>query len=226
MVAGFICSLLVPALHGSTAPAPSMKESLWGMVIGGGLIYAIVRLGKLAFGRQKLKLPAGTRVVFTETAIVLPDKEIPFDGLFYRKSDAVKLEASRVELADRCYQGVTVRLTATQLEIGEDAMDPESVPFMEVFTDKLILPREAMGLGDVKFMAAIGAFLGWPAAIFSFFLSAVLGSVVGVALIASKRESWRNRVIPYGPYIAVAAAVWIFGGHRHWDEFWRSVSWR
>jgi leader peptidase (prepilin peptidase)/N-methyltransferase len=86
------------------------------------------------------------------------------------------------------------------------------VPYMEAVTDQLVLPREAMGLGDVKFMAAIGAFLGWSGVLFSLALSAVIGSFVGVALIVANKRNWSSRM-PYGPYIAVAAVIWIFGGY-------------
>jgi leader peptidase (prepilin peptidase)/N-methyltransferase len=84
---------------------------------------------------------------------------------------------------------------------------------MEVVTAEIILPREAMGLGDVKFMAAIGTFLGAKAVVFSLMLSSVIGSIVGVTLIVLKRQAWSSR-LPYGPYIAMASAIWIFGGKR------------
>jgi leader peptidase (prepilin peptidase)/N-methyltransferase len=103
-------------------------------------------------------------------------------------------------------------------EVGEDQFDPETVGYLEVVTAQITVPREAMGLGDVKFMAAIGAFLGWQATIFSLFLSSVLGSAVGLSLILLRRREWSGR-IPYGPYIAAAAVVWMFGGRQlveHW----------
>jgi leader peptidase (prepilin peptidase) / N-methyltransferase len=188
-----------------------MKRSFWGAIFGGGLVYAILRLGKLAFGRQKLELQAQTKVIFTETAVVLPEKEIPYEELFYRNSDAIKLSASKVELSDRCYREVDVRLTPVKLYIGEDVLVTDEVCYLEVVTDKVVLPREAMGLGDVKFMAAIGAFVGWQGVIFSLVVSSILGSIVGVTLIALRKQAWSSR-LPYGPYIAAAAAFWIFGG--------------
>lgn len=138
--------------------------------------------------------------------------------MFYRKSDTVQVEASTAELSDRCYRDVSVQLTPAKLKIGDEEMDPADVPYLEVLTKKLWLPREAMGLGDVKFMAAIGAFLGWQAVIFSLMASSIIGSVVGVTLIALGKKDASGR-LPYGPYIAISAAIWIFGGHAWWLSF-------
>jgi leader peptidase (prepilin peptidase)/N-methyltransferase len=213
MVVGFICSFFVPALHGETAVLESVKHSLYGMAVGAGLIYLILRAGKLLFGRQKLDFPAETRVVFTETALQMPDKEIPYEELFYRDTDVITLDARRVELADRCYWDVKVQLSPKRLQIGEDTFNPEAVPHLEAVSAGIVLPREAMGLGDVKFMGAIGAFLGWKATIFSLMVSSLIGSLVGITLIALRKQAWSSR-LPYGPYIAIAAAIWIFGGNR------------
>jgi leader peptidase (prepilin peptidase)/N-methyltransferase len=84
---------------------------------------------------------------------------------------------------------------------------------MEVTCSELVLPREAMGLGDVKFMAGIGAFLGWKGAIFSLMASSFIGSLVGVVLIVMRKREWSSRM-PYGPYIALAAVIWIFSGKK------------
>jgi leader peptidase (prepilin peptidase)/N-methyltransferase len=220
MAAGVLCSMAVPQLHGATSLGAALVQSLAGMAAGAGLVYAVVRLGKLAFGRERIELPPGARIVFTETSVVLPDREVPFEELFYRKSDVITLEAKTVELIDRGYRGVTVRLTPDKLSIGEDTFDPETIPQMEIVADRIELPREAMGFGDVKFMGAIGAFLGWPATVFSLFASAVLGAVVGLTLIALRHREWSSR-LPYGPYIAVAAVVWMFGGQRVVTWWWQ-----
>jgi leader peptidase (prepilin peptidase)/N-methyltransferase len=210
---GLLCSLAVPALHGEQTLWLSLKQSLWGAAIGGGVVYVVLRAGKLLFGRRKVELAPDTRVVFTETALVLPDEEVPFEDLFYRKTDFIALEAKTLELIDRCYKAVPVRLTPEKLIVGGETFNPEEVLHMEAVTDAMVLPREAMGLGDVKFMAAIGAFLGWEATVFSLMVSSIIGSVVGVSLIVLRKQEWSSK-LPYGPYIALAAAIWILGGNR------------
>jgi leader peptidase (prepilin peptidase)/N-methyltransferase len=210
-VAGFILSFLVPALHGQSSLAGALKESLFGAALGAGVFYLILRGGKLAFGRHRLSLPAETKIVFTETAVTLPDKSIPYEEVFSRQSDTITVRAHTVELVDRCYQDVVVRLSPSRLRIGDEELNPEDVPFLEATSAEIVLPREAMGLGDVKFMAAIGAFLGWKAVIFSLAVSSFIGAAVGITMVLTGRRALSSR-LPYGPYIALAAALWIFAG--------------
>jgi leader peptidase (prepilin peptidase)/N-methyltransferase len=144
--------------------------------------------------------------------VQLPEQgEIPYEELFYRKSDKVTLQAKTVELADICYFNTRVSLGPVELRIGDLILNPETVTRMEVVADELSLPREAMGFGDVKFMAAIGAFLGWKAVIFSLMISSMIGAAVGLTLIVLKKQEWSSR-LPYGPYIALAATIWMFAG--------------
>jgi leader peptidase (prepilin peptidase)/N-methyltransferase len=213
MAVGFAASFFLPSLHDADTLNVGMWRSFIGAIVGAGAIYAILRMGKLLFGRQRVKLPVETKIIFTDTSVHLPDKEIPYEELFYRESDVIVLHARTVELVDRGYKDVLVRLSPSALEIGEEKMNPDDVPCLEAVSTEIVLPREAMGLGDVKFMGAIGAFLGWQGVMFSLMLSSMIGAVVGVMLIAMRRREWSSRM-PYGPYIALAAAIWIFGGKR------------
>lgn len=176
------------------------------------------------FGRQKVQLQPSTRVTFTETGVVMPEQTIPYEDVFYRKSDTIVFDAETVELVDRCYKDVAVRLSPEKLRIGSEVLDPEQTPHMEVVTSRMVFPREAMGFGDVKFMAAIGAFLGWKAVVFTLMASSMIGAAVGILLIAVGKQAWSGR-LPYGPYLALAAMIWIFGGYRlvNWWLMMRGV---
>ncbi|MFO1475860.1 MAG: prepilin peptidase [Verrucomicrobiota bacterium] len=211
IVAGILISFALPVLHGESSPWHGGLQGLIGAAAGAGIVYLIVRAGKLMFGRQRVELGGEAHVVFGESSLHLPDREVPYEDLFYRRSDAIVLQARRLELPDRCYCDVPVRLTRDELKVGEDRFQPDQVAQLEAWTPEIVLPREAMGLGDVKFMAAIGAFLGWPAVLFSLTVSSLLGSAVGLLLILAGRREWSSRM-PYGPYIAAAAALWIFRG--------------
>ncbi|MGA8806595.1 MAG: A24 family peptidase, partial [Thermoanaerobaculia bacterium] len=76
---------------------------------------------------------------------------------------------------------------------------------------ELEIPREAMGRGDLKFLAAIGAFLGWRAVLFSVFAGSLLGSLVGLATLLVGQRVWSAK-IPFGPYLAFGALIWMFFG--------------
>jgi leader peptidase (prepilin peptidase)/N-methyltransferase len=71
---------------------------------------------------------------------------------------------------------------------------------------KLITGKEGMGYGDFKLLAALGAWLGWQALPTIILMSAVVGAVIGIALIVFRGRD-RQIPIPFGPYLA--AAGWI-----------------
>ncbi|MCF7849541.1 MAG: prepilin peptidase [Kiritimatiellales bacterium] len=83
---------------------------------------------------------------------------------------------------------------------------------------RLALKKDAMGFGDVKLMGALGAFLGLEAVIFIIFISSLLGSVIGMSFIAVGRKEWQSK-IPFGPYIALAAVIWLLGGNELWEAY-------
>jgi leader peptidase (prepilin peptidase)/N-methyltransferase len=211
MAVGFVASFFIPALHGASALNVGMRRGFIGAIVGAGTVYAVLRLGKWMFGRQRVKLPVETKIVFSETAVHLPDKTISYEDLFYRQSDVIVLHAHTVELVDRGYQDVQVRLSPSALEIGEEKLNPEEVPCLEAVSGEILLPREAMGLGDVKFMGAIGAFIGWEGVFFTLTVSSMIGAVYGASMVALKKQEWSGRLY-FGPFIALAAVIWIFAG--------------
>ncbi len=114
------------------------------------------------------------------------------------------------------------------------------VPFFVRQTASLLLRREAMGFGDVTLMAMIGAFLGWQAAVLTFFLAPFLGiahawwklvKYIG-KVVSGKKSSSADRELPFGPYLSMAAVALVFSWPWLWPywaknlfETLRVVSW-
>lgn len=88
---------------------------------------------------------------------------------------------------------------------------------------RVMLKKDAMGFGDVKLMGALGAFLGLESVIFITFISSLVGAVIGVTFIALGKRELQTR-IPFGPYIALAAIIWVLGGSGWWDAYAAWVS--
>ena len=69
--------------------------------------------------------------------------------------------------------------------------------------------QEGMGLGDVKLLAMLGAFLGAPAILPVIFLASIMGTLVGIPLMLIKRAG-RRLAIPFGPFLSGAALVYLY----------------
>ena len=78
----------------------------------------------------------------------------------------------------------------------------------------LAFKRNAMGFGDVKFLAPIGAFLGPIGVVYAFFAAALVGTIISVPMRLLKE----SREIPFGPYLAIGSLMVLYGGPRlhHW----------
>lgn len=78
---------------------------------------------------------------------------------------------------------------------------------------QLLTGKEGMGGGDIKLLAMMGAFLGWKSIPFIIFASSLIGSIIGVTImVIQKKDS--KLAIPFGPYLALGALLFIFFGRR------------
>jgi len=73
--------------------------------------------------------------------------------------------------------------------------------------------QEGMGGGDIKLLAMIGAFLGWQSIFVTLFVGSVIGSIIGVGLMLYERADTKL-AIPFGPFLAGGALVYLFWGDR------------
>lgn len=120
-------------------------------------------------------------------------------------------------------EGGVPRLVETLMAVAAGYLVGGGLVWATRILGTLAFGREAMGMGDVHLLAAIGAALGWQDAIAVFLIAPFLGLgfAAAVAIVSSRPlvrllggrfESARGRLreIPYGPHLALAAAVVVF----------------
>ncbi|RCW66397.1 prepilin peptidase [Saliterribacillus persicus] len=75
----------------------------------------------------------------------------------------------------------------------------------------IIISRGGMGAGDMKLIALLGIILGWQDVLLTFFLASLYGTVISIALLLTRKWD-RKKMIPFGPFIALAAlTIYFFG---------------
>lgn len=78
--------------------------------------------------------------------------------------------------------------------------------------------EEGLGMGDVKMLAMVGAFIGWKLALLSLMIASFAGTIVGVALIVTRRGTMKY-ALPFGTFLAIGAAVSATVGQRILDWY-------
>ncbi len=73
----------------------------------------------------------------------------------------------------------------------------------------LFTKRDGMGMGDIKLLAMIGAFLGYQSLLYIVFASSLTGSIVGIAAMIKQGKGGQTR-IPFGPFLALSALSYLF----------------
>lgn len=85
----------------------------------------------------------------------------------------------------------------------------------------LVRKQEGMGGGDIKLLGWIGAVLGWQSVPFVVISSSIFGTIVGLCFAARSKKGLQQ-TIPFGPYLALAAVLYILiGGHHLVDWYFR-----
>jgi len=82
------------------------------------------------------------------------------------------------------------------------------VLFLIAVAAEKIFKQEAMGMGDVKLITALGAFFGFQSIFWLIFISSLIGSVVGIAVKIRKKEKGYT-MIAFGPYLCGAAIIYM-----------------
>jgi leader peptidase (prepilin peptidase)/N-methyltransferase len=76
---------------------------------------------------------------------------------------------------------------------------------------RLVRKRHGLGMGDVKMMAMVGAFLGWRSALLTIFAASLAGSIIGLFLILFQGKSLQHK-LAFGTFLGIGAAAVLFFG--------------
>jgi leader peptidase (prepilin peptidase)/N-methyltransferase len=77
-----------------------------------------------------------------------------------------------------------------------------------------LFKKEALGGGDIKLAAMLGAWLGWQNMIIIFFGGALLGLIFALVQMARSSQVRETRLIPFGPFLSLAAVITLFWGEE------------
>ena len=220
-VAGIVLSLAMPGLHGEHSNLLGAAWSLAGAAAGYLGLRAVLELGKLAFGKKRLTFEEPAPFTWTrhgeEADFIVGEDKMLWSDFFYRGTEQVLLDCASIDVDGVKLENAQAQFTCDWLQIGERKWELVKVDVISGSLREITLPREAMGYGDVKFMAAIGAFLGMKAVLFTVMSASTIGAVVGVVTMLAGRREWSAK-IPFGPYLALGALGWLFAGPElvHW----------
>ncbi|MCW1923347.1 prepilin peptidase [Luteolibacter arcticus] len=198
-----------------------LKHSVVGWIMGFCGLWCMVRLGKLAFGKKKVAFPEPV-----PWKLIEPDNEVDpiffeMNGektawwdLFFRKTDRLVIEATEVVANGEGFGAGEVTIREHEIVLpGGKVIPLDELKSLEGMGTGAVIPREAMGMGDVHLLGAIGAFFGWAGVLFGLF-AASLYAIVAAAL----GRIGFGRPLPFGPFLILGAFTWMFGG-------WKLAEW-
>jgi leader peptidase (prepilin peptidase) / N-methyltransferase len=217
--AGLLLSSLFPQMMQTPSRLEAFGFSLGAAVFGFALLWLVVESGKLAFGNKRHHFekeePFALKQNGDAVTLQIGTETLCWEDIFARESDELVLECGTTSIAA---SSPILRFRHDRMIVANQETPLGEVKAITGTLRAIIIPREAMGFGDVKFIAAIGAFLGWKAVVFSLCTASIVGCLAALAGIFLARDRAGARV-PFGPFLALGAAIWLFVGEEIWNGY-------
>lgn len=199
-----------------------VKSSAIGWAAGFFGLWCVVELGKMAFGKldKKFGKPVPWKIQEGQgedapMEFVINGEVTEWWDIFSRKTDRLLLDTDEIVLDGEKAAGGKMVVRELEFEMPDGSVRPFlDIRSLEGTATRAVIPREAMGMGDIHLLGMIGAFFGWTGVFFSVF-SASLFAIV-VALIV---RIGFGRPLPFGPFLALGAVTWMFGGWKIWEWY-------
>jgi len=194
LVIGVILCLLFPRLHNTGSRISSLIQAGLGILAGGGSIYLIGKFGEIMFGKK---------IIDKQDFVGHIDR---IDEVW---NDLIK-QGYMTEQGIVKKEFLSLR-TAKQMNIAPNLSKEKQ----KIYNFLIQVPKQAMGGGDVKFLAMIGAIVGWQQVLLIFFMAPFFGAIVGIILKICKGDE----LIPYGPYLSLATFLILLWGRNILDYY-------
>lgn len=219
---GLIGSYIAPELMGEQDRGLSIVFSFVSACFGLGLLWSVVELGKLAFGRLKHRFDQPEEWSITQTnedeppVLKVAGDELSWADIFTRPSDRIIIEGTEITVNESIFAQSKTEIKMETMKVkpaegSEQSFQLEAVTTLKGKATEIVIPREAMGFGDVLLLAMIGSFLGWKAVIFTIFAASLLACLFALVPRIFGKTEWTAK-IPFGPYLAGGAMIWLFYG--------------
>lgn len=211
---------LVTLAEGAQVWDHGWQEAALGFAAGYAVLQLVVWGGKLAFGKEKFLFEEEVEWELREPeeddplgqlCLVLDGEDYEWGDMFYRKADKLLMKGSGFKVDGKEVPGDSLVMYGDRVEIDEETFFIEEIESLSGKALEVVRPREAMGGGDPPLLAMIGAFLGWPAVIFSLFCSSLYALVAALLM-----KVGFGKPLPFGPFLALAGVTWAFGGWKLW----------
>ena len=212
-------------------------QALYGMALGWGGLAFVVYLGKKLMGIKRFEFSQAHEWYLREPeseeeqlcfVLKMPRKDVEgefeedmyaWGDLFFRDYDRLEIEGHGILKDGERTKATRIVISREMVQMGGEEYSIADMKSLEGKATRVMIPREAMGDGDPPLLGLIGAFIGWHGVVFALFAACIFA-----ILWAIPARIGFGRQLPFGPFLALGGAAWIFGGWILWEWYFESLA--